>query len=359
MLGNTATTSSGNNSSYQPLNEAEALSSGASTQVSEQTIKDNSDAWTSWLTGPNISISRAPEPKQAPKPSIDEQLVMEQALAIIQKAQGITPEKITREKPIEHEAIVFDESSKEKIGNEVIFYSRGEIIFNSTETKPEPKKEEITEPPVNLTTEKIEHSFERSKEAEAPAQSLFSGFKKIYEEAFEPFKKVFGGVFSFFKGLFGGIWGTVKESAKRPLTAEEAKAKAEKEKKQKEKNARKKDFYDRLNEGVAKFNEARRKERMETKQRLGILEIDVASANKLLSGENQTLRNLSNREIDHLYHDEMTAVAMILKRKADQEKEAKKHSFKAQGKKAQRGPSLEMSMEKQHGSDNAMTKVLG
>ncbi len=360
MLGNTTTTSGGNNSQYRPVNSAETLGpDGSSNPISEQVLKDNSDTWTSWLTGPNISISRAPEPQELPKPTINEQQVMEQALAIIQKAQGVTPENITRSEPIKHEAIVYNEAGKEKIGNEIIFYSHGEIIFNSSEKEKKVINPVETKAPVTMTSDKIEHSFERSKETENPSQSLLSGAKKIVDEVFEPFQKVFGGVFSFFKGLFGGIKDVFKESAKRPLTAEEQKAKAEKEKKQKEKNANKRAFYEKLNEGIAKFNEARRKERMETKQRLGIMDLDIASANKLLSGENQALRNLSNREIDYLYHDEQTAVAMILKRKADQEKEAKKHSFKSQGKKAARGPSLEMSMEKQHGSDNAMTKVLG
>jgi hypothetical protein len=363
MLGNSATSFSGQKPQFKPDN-AEALGSdGTNTQISEQILKDNTDTWTSWLTGPNISISRAADskPTQASVPKIDEQLIIEQALAVIQKAQGITPEQIKRDEPIEHQAMVFNESGK-KIGNEIMFYSHGEIIFNSSSSEEKTKEkveEEGFKAPVVLSTDKIEESFKRSKEAEKSSESLFSGTKKILGEVMEPFQKVFGGVFSFFKGLFKGLSDTVKESAKRPLTAEEQKAKEEKEKKQKERNANKKIFYDKLNEGISKFNEARRNERMENKQRLGILDLDIASANKLLSGENQTLRNLSNKEIDHLYHDEQTAVAMILKRKADQEKEAKKHSFKSQGKKAARGPSLEMSMEKQHGSDNAMTKVLG
>jgi hypothetical protein len=364
MLGNSATSSSGNKPQFKPLNNTEALGSdGANSQISEQVLKENTDTWTSWLTGPNISISRAADtqPSQTIAPKIDEQLIIEQALAVIQKAQGVTPEQIKRDEPIEHEAIVFDESSKEKIGNEIMFYSHGEIIFNSTSESIVEKKieEDESKAPTTMSTEKIEESFKRSKNSEKSSEGIFSSSKNMLKELYEPFQKVFGGVFSFFKGLFGGLKDVIKENSKRPLTAEEQKAKAEKEKKDKEKSANKKIFYDKLNEGIVKFNEARRNERMENKQRLGIMDLDVASANKLLSGENQALRNLSNKEIDYLYHDEQTAVAMILKRKADQEKEAKKHSFKSQGKKAMRGPSLEMSMEKQHGSDNAMTKVLG
>lgn len=362
MLGTTAGNSSAIKPQFEPINNYEAAPSGGQNIVaSEQSLKDNSASWTSWLTGPNISISRSDTQIQKPTaPSVDEQMIIEQALAVIQKAQGIEPE-IKRKEPLKQEAMVFDESGKEKLGNEVIFYSRGEIIFNSTEKPAKPSEDEyLPKAPTNLTTDKIEQTFEKSRKSEPAKPMTFADVKKVAEEVLEPFKLIFGGIFSLFKGIFGGILATFKENAKRPLTAEEQKAKAEKEKKQKERNANKKEFYSKLGEGIAKFNEARRNERMETKQRLGITELDIASANKLLSGENQALRNLSNREIDSLYHDEQTAIALILKRKADKEKEAKKHSFKAQGKKAvQRGPSLEMSMEKQHGSDNAMTKVLG
>ncbi|MBI2022611.1 hypothetical protein HYS97_02065 [Candidatus Daviesbacteria bacterium] len=337
--------------SYTNPSSEETLSSSQSGGYSNKsTLQESSASWTAWLTQ-NIQIVRAdviPSQNVQVVPENHKQKI-DEALKIIYAAQGkeYIPTK-TQEIIQNPNSSKFENSKFEARGGIVFAKPEGDSItfsFNEeTKTTHEPHEaildlkpqlEDQTEEKTNIVEKLIKSSY-------------FKGISQALEE-----------VLSFSKNFFGSIFELVNESYKRPLTAEEQKAKEENEKKEKEKTENKKRFFELLKEALAKYREQVRLERDANRERLGISGLDIASVNKFLSGE-RTMRNLNFSDVSDEYHEEFTAIGMIEKRKADLEKEKKAKTVKASGKKpSKKGPNVDFNLEKAGSSDNQVTKLIG
>lgn len=189
---------------------------------------------------------------------------------------------------------------------------------------------------------------ESSTIAKSSAETLFSSISKLTKL-----------VWFLFKGVFEGFQGVGKHATERVLTPQEQKLKAEKEKKERERKENIKAFYTDLKSSLAKFNEQKYKSRLENRQRLNISDLDINTTNKLLSGEGGPMRNLSDQDVSYDYHDEHTAIALVEKRRADQEKHSKKEMVSPSKKMSAKGPRLIMEMDKQHLSKGGTVTTAG
>lgn len=308
------------------LNNNEILQTTSSNQ-SEQALKDNSNTWVSFLTE-NVSISRADnKPLYNPEaPNQNNQKALEQALKVIEELGG----GITKKEPKEN--------------HEYRFSSYGEITFNFVETKVEPKSEQI------IKAEEIEQPEEKTE------LKSIDVAKEVKDVLIASTKKAIGTIFGIFKDLFGGLISVYKQSTERVLTEEEKRKKEEEKQKAAKRGANKKAFFQSLSEEISKIKSEFLQWVAQNKRRLKIEGLSLDESNKLMG----KTRNVSFRDIDNVYDHENIAVekqAMEAKRREEERQKAVRLAIGK--KKTQRGPNVDMNMEKAGSSDNQVTKLVG
>lgn len=204
----------------------------------------------------------------------------------------------------------------------------------------------------------VEPEIKQIEPEPSSRNQFFSLAKSAPENSFSTASRTVKFGWSLLKDLFDGLFSIIRLSSEPILTPEQQKAKEERQKKEQERKANIKAFYEALKINLTKFNEQKYKIRLENRQRLGITNLDIATTNQLLSGENGPMRNLSDTDISYDYHDEHAAIAMVEKRRADQAKQAAKELV-SPAKKLSKGPRLIMDMDKQHLSKGGTVTTAG
>lgn len=296
-------------------------------QQSGKSLMENTNTWVSFLTE-NVSISRVTKPLYDPELSnTDDQEVLEQALKVIQElGGGVTKKEFSQSR-------------------EYAFSTHGEIRFNFIETR---VKTEIKVTP--------EAEEEKKLEEEKTELKTMNLFKEIKEVIITSTKKVFITIFSIFKDLFGGLLSVYKQSTERVLTEEEKRKKEEEKQKEASKNANKKAFYQALSDGLSKIRTEFLEWVTQNKSRLKIEGLSLEESNRLLG----KTRNVSFRDIDNTYdHENIAVEKQAMEAKRREEERQKALNLAIGKKKTQRGPNVEMNMEKAGSSDNQVTKLVG
>ncbi len=180
--------------------------------------------------------------------------------------------------------------------------------------------------------------------------------KEVKEVLIVSTKKAFGTIFGIFKNLFDGLISVYKQSTERVLTEEEKRKKEEERQKEAKKSANKKAFFKSISEGISKVRTEFLQWVAENKKRLRIEGLSLDESNRLLG----KTRNISFQDINNVYDHENIAIEKEgMEAKRREEERQKALNLAIGKKKTQRGPNVEMNMEKAGSSDNQVTKLVG